>query len=69
MILRCDVTPQSGKWARPTTHKAGLWETTPMPDFDIDVTIAPRVGADDSIEWRVLMTDSDKGTKIVAEDM
>lgn len=69
MILRVDVSPKSGKWVRPTTHKAGLWETTPMPDFDIDVAIAPRTGADDSTEWKVLMTDSDKVVKISAEDM
>jgi hypothetical protein len=69
MIIRFDVRPTDGKWVCPTTLKAGLWETTPMPGFDINVTIAPRADADDSVEWRVLMTDSDKDVKISAEDM
>jgi cytochrome P450 len=69
MILRCDVGPTSGKWVCPTTHNAGIWETTPMPDFDIDVTIAPRADADVSLEWRVVMTDSEKVVKMSSEDM
>ncbi|KAF2828617.1 hypothetical protein CC86DRAFT_404520 [Ophiobolus disseminans] len=48
---------------------AGLWETTPMPDFGIDVTITQRADANDALEWRVLMTDSDKGVEVSAEDM
>jgi cytochrome P450 len=69
MILRCDVKPTSGKWVCPTTHNASVWETTPMPDFDIDVTVGPRADADQSLEWKVIMTDSDKVVKMSAEDM
>jgi hypothetical protein len=69
MILRCDVLPRDGKWVCPTALKAGLWETIPMPDFDIDVTIAQRADADESLEWRVMVTDSDKDVKISVDDM
>ena len=68
MVLRCDVKPASGKWVCPTTHGAGSWEITPMPDFDIDVTITPRSGAEKS-EWKVVITDSDKRSTSSAENM
>jgi cytochrome P450 len=69
MILRRDVKPASGQWVCPTTHKAAMWETTPMPDFDIEVTIAPRSDIDDGgVEWKVLISDSDKAIKLSAED-
>ncbi|KAH7088269.1 cytochrome P450 [Paraphoma chrysanthemicola] len=69
MILRCDVKPASGHWVCPTTYKAGLWETTPMPDFDLDVIISPRPSLDESVIWKVLISASDKGIKLSAEDM
>jgi cytochrome P450 len=69
MVLRRDVKPTSGEWVCPTTHKAGLWESTPMPDYDIEVTIAPRDDINDNVEWRVLISDSDKAIKLSAEDM
>ncbi|KAH7382453.1 cytochrome P450 [Phaeosphaeria sp. MPI-PUGE-AT-0046c] len=69
MILRCDVKPDSGIWVCPTRDNAGLWESTPMPDFDIGVSIKPRTHTGGNVEWRVLFTDSDKVIKLSAEDM
>jgi hypothetical protein len=40
-----------------------------MPDFDIDVIIAPRAEDDGSVEWRTVITDSDKDVKLSAEDI
>lgn len=39
-----------------------------MPDFDLDVKFAPRFGIDDEVKWRVLLSDSDKGINVSAED-
>ncbi|KAH3917503.1 hypothetical protein HBI56_108690 [Parastagonospora nodorum] len=68
MILRCDVSPASGEWVYPTTYKAAMWETTPMPDFDLEVKVAPRAGIDNEVKWRVLLSDSDKGLNVSVED-
>jgi hypothetical protein len=68
MILRCDVKPVAGKWVCPTTYKAGMWESTPMPDCDLEVVIEPRADIDDSAKYEVLISDSDKAIKLSAED-
>jgi len=68
LVLRFDVTPLDGKWTRLTTDKAGMWETTPVPDNDIQVKVTPRDKADAS-RWRILVSDSDKAMKLSAEDM
>ena len=68
MILRCDVSPSLGEWVYPTTFKAAMWETTPIPDFDLDVKLAPRAGIYNEVKWRVLLSDSDKGINVSAED-
>lgn len=69
LILRCDVMPVSGKWVSPTTKNAQMWEVTPRPDKDIEVKITPRAGADMDVKWKILVTDSDKGMQLSAEDM
>lgn len=69
LILRFDVTPVSGKWVRLTSGNAKLWETTPVPDNDIEVKISPRDSEDVSSKWRILVTDSDKAMPLSAEDL
>jgi hypothetical protein len=69
LILRCDVTPVNGKWVSPTTKNAQMWEVTPRPDEDIEVRITPRAGEDPDVKWRILVTDSDKGIQLSAEDL
>jgi len=69
LILRFDITPVNGKWVCPTTNNVGLWETTAMPDSDINVKISPRAGQDRSAKWRVLVSDSDKAMPISVEDL
>lgn len=69
LILRFDVTPVSGKWVRLTSDNAKLWETTPVPDNDIEVKISPRDSEDVSSKWRILVTDSDKAMPLSAEDL
>jgi cytochrome P450 len=67
MILRCDVEPVGGKWVCPTMNKVGLWESTPMPDFDVEVEVKPRDGLE-GVEWKVLISGSDKAIKLSVED-
>lgn len=69
MILRCDVRPVEGEWRCPTTNNAAMWESTPMPDFDLDVVVEPRVGNEENVEWRVMISSSDKAIKLSVEDM
>ncbi|KAF4630698.1 hypothetical protein G7Y89_g7435 [Cudoniella acicularis] len=69
LILRFDLTPVEGKWVRPSTDKAEIWETIPTPDHDIKVKISPRAGQDRSAKWRILVSDSDKAMPISAEDL
>lgn len=69
LILRFDITPVEGKWVRLTTDKAALWETTPVPDDDIEVKISPKASEDMSAKWRILVSDSDKAMPLSAEDL
>jgi hypothetical protein len=68
MVLRFDVRPKRGFWARPTTQNAGMQATVPPPDFDIDVEITHRKGELDGKMWNVVLTGSDKAVALVAED-
>lgn len=69
MILRCEVRPLEGGWVRPTAEKAEMWESTPMPDFDVDVEVGPRKDVDRDVEWRVVISREGKGIKLSAEDL
>lgn len=69
LILRFDIKPVGGKWPRLTTEKAELWETTPLPDGDIDVTMSRRNAEDDGMKWKILVSDSDKAMPLSAEDL
>ncbi|PVH98078.1 cytochrome P450 [Periconia macrospinosa] len=68
MVLRFDIQPKSSTWVRPTTKRAGMQATVPPPDDDIDVIITPRKDALAGKQWNVVLTGSDKGVPIVAED-
>ncbi|KAH8721505.1 cytochrome P450 [Phaeosphaeriaceae sp. PMI808] len=69
LILRFDMSPTAGKWQHLTTHKAGHWEVTPMPDKDIEVKLTPRAKYGANVKWNFLITDSDKAMPLTAEDV
>jgi cytochrome P450 len=67
LILRFEVKPVGGEWKELTTEKAAMWETTPVPNEDIEVEISAR-GEEEGVKWRVLVSDSDKAMPLSAED-
>lgn len=69
LILRYDITPKAGKWVHLKSDNAALWETTPVPESDIQVTISRRASEDAKARWRVLISDSDKAMPLSFEDM
>jgi cytochrome P450 len=68
MILRLDFEPVAGVWRCPTTEKAGMHATVTSLDGDVDVSIAPAVGGLAGRKLEVVLSESDEGMKLVAED-
>lgn len=66
VTLQFDVEPVSGSWVQPTTKKAGSHVAIPGPDEDIDIRLSRR---GEEKKWRVLLSGSEKGLDLVAEDM
>jgi hypothetical protein len=68
LILRFDVRPVGGVWKVLTTEKAAMWETTPVPDEDVEVEITRREEEEEGVKWMILVSDSDKAMPLSAED-
>ncbi len=69
LLLKCDIKPVDGKWVCPTTIQAGLWESTPRPDNDVEVIISPRTDIEPDTKFKVLLTNSDKAVSFLADPM
>ena len=68
-VLRFDIKPVDGRWARPTTDKAGMEATVPPPDTDVTVEVTLREGDLAGKRWNAILTGSNKAVELVAEDI
>ncbi|KAK0671587.1 putative 25-hydroxycholesterol 7-alpha-hydroxylase [Cercophora samala] len=67
LLLRFDVLPAGGEeWVMPTTEKSSQAEAMEQPDYDIDIELRPRAGADR--KWGVSFEGTGEAA-LVAEDM
>lgn len=67
LLLRFDVLPAGGgEWVMPTTEKSSQAEAMEQPDYDIDIELRPRPGADR--KWKVSF-DGTGEAALVAEDL
>lgn len=69
MILRFDFEPAEGGWVCPKTDKAGMQGTIAPPNHDVEVRITPTSGELEGLEWNVVLSGSDKGVELSAEDI
>jgi cytochrome P450 len=68
-IVRFDFKPSSGEWICPKTDKAGMQGTIAPPNDDVEVQITPIAGKMAGQKWNVLLSRSDEGVELSAEDM
>ncbi|KAK4171531.1 putative 25-hydroxycholesterol 7-alpha-hydroxylase [Triangularia setosa] len=67
LLLRFDILPAAGgEWVMPTTEKSSQAEAMEQPDYDIDIELRPRPGADR--KWRVSFEGTGEAA-LVAEDL
>ncbi|KAK3324471.1 cytochrome P450 [Cercophora scortea] len=66
LLLRFDLVPLSGRWVLPSTKNSSQAEAMEQPDYDIDIQLRPRSGAEK--KWRVSFAGAGD-TALVAEDL
>ena len=69
LLLRFDLVLVGGgkEWVKPTTASSSQAEAIEQPDYDIQIELRPRPGADR--KWRVSCEGAGEETALVAEDL
>lgn len=69
VITRFDFEPTNGKWVPPTTNNANLAASISQPDDDIEVRVSLATGDLVGKKWNVILSGSDEGVQLSAEDI
>jgi cytochrome P450 len=71
IIARFDFKPVRSEWVCPKTDKAGMAGTIAPPnlDEDVEVEVTPTAGEMAGKIWNVVLSASDKGVELSAEDI
>lgn len=69
VVMRFDIEPFGEKWVCPKTERAGMAGTVAPPDEDVEVRVRPRGDELGKKKWVVVLSGSDRGVDVAAEDM
>jgi len=68
-VIRLDFEPTNGEWVCPTTYKTNMSGSVAQPDGDVEVRVCPATNELVGKKWNVVLSGSDEGIQLSAEDI